>query len=94
MLAGSSSCQLVPTLRLRLVTSAHSAYSACLPSCSLYTYTIADTAAQALVSLAMASERLAVAHSRSGETLEYLQPMYPVRLDQLASPSFVPLSSQ
>ena len=47
-----------------------------------------------MVSLATASERIAVAHNRSGETLEYLQSKYRVRLDQRASPSFVPLFMQ
>lgn len=91
MHGGSKTCQLVPTLPL----SGHCQrqhLAAQLPSCSS---TIQLThAAQAVISPATASELPAVAHRRSGETLEYLQTMYRVRLDQHTTPSLIPRFSQ
>lgn len=84
----ANSCQLCHCVWPRLETTpspdiAHlAALAAQLPSFPaaqlLYTTELTH-AAQAMISLATASELLAVAHSRSGETLEYLQSMYRVR---------------
>lgn len=107
MHVGSKTCQLVPTLLSRLVTAGNHPVSrpcqtlptwqprcpgAQLPSC--YSTPQLTHAAQAVISLATASELLAVAHRRSGETLEYLQTMYRVRLKHRTRPSSVPLASQ
>ena len=68
--------------------SSHALPTRQLPDCPAASSTQQLThGAQAVISLVAASELLAVAHTRSGETLEYLQSMYRVRLDQCARPS-------